>query len=350
MKIKATLHRTWTPRSRCGWCLYLLTALLFLGACSGEKQGFVLSGKFKGLEQGEFICFSSAPEWGTLDTVRIENGKFNLQHALTDTVVLTLQYPNFMQTQIIAIPGREARISGNANNLLAIEVGSDEHNKLLNKFRKSVAALKTGERTAVAEQFIKENADSWAAIAVFQKYFLQAEKPDYAKMAKLLDEMVKNAPHRRALLVLKAQMRALLAARVGGTLPQFKATTLKGEKISNKSFKNKPLLITFWSTMASEFSYPLTRQRQLMQRLSNKVEQLNICLDVDTTACRRKLQKDTIGGYNVCDLRSFDSPLVAAFGLARLPANILVDSIGKIRERDIPVDSLEAVLRRHGIK
>lgn len=331
-------------------CLYIVTALLVLASCLGNKQGFTLSGKFKGLDKGEFICFSDAPEWGTLDTVRIEGGRFSLTHALTDTIVLTLQYPNFMQTQVIAIPGREVSISGDANNMLAIEVGRDEQNKLLNSFRKSVAALKQGERADVAEQFIKENPGSWAAIAVFQKYFLQAENPDYAKMAKLLDEMVKNAPKRKALLDLKAQMRPLLEARVGKSLPKFKATTLKGEVISNKNFKGKPLLITFWSTMASEFSFPLTSQRQLMQRLSKKVAQLNICLDVDTTACRRILRRDTIGGYNVCDLRSFDSPLVNAFGLARLPANILVDSIGKIRERDIPNDSLEATLRKYGIE
>lgn len=331
-------------------CLNFLTVLLVLSACSGGKQGFTLSGKFKGLEQGEFICFSDAPEWGTLDTIRVEGGKFKLVHTLTDTVILTLQYPNFMQTQVVAIPGREASIKGDANNMLSIEVGNDKENKMLNNFRKSVATLKPDERTAVAEQFIKENPQSWAAIAVFRKYFLQAEKPDYAKMAKLLDEMAKNAPNRRALLALGAQMQALLRARVGSSLPRFAATTLKGEQISNSTFKGKPLLITFWSTMVPEFSYPLISQRKLMRRLAPQLGQLNICLDTDTTACRRVLKNDTIGGHNICDLRSFDSPLVAALGLARLPANILVDSIGKIRERDIAVADLEKTLLKYGIK
>ena len=121
------------------WFSFSLSfSLILLVACSGDKQSFTLSGKFKGLEQGEFVCFSSAPEWGTFDTVRVQGGKFTLTHPLADTVVLTLQYPNFMQTQIIAIPGEEVTVHGDANNMLAIEVGSDDDNELLNEFRKSL--------------------------------------------------------------------------------------------------------------------------------------------------------------------------------------------------------------------
>ena len=75
---------------------------------------------------------------------------------------------------------------------------------------------------------------------------------------------------------------------------------------------------------------------------------VNICLDADTIDCMRVLHNDTIVGYNVCDRRSFDSPLVHAFGLRALPSNILVDNRGVIRERDIPIDKLESTLTKYG--
>ena len=335
--------------------LSLSFSLIFLLSCSGDKQSFTLSGKFKGLEQGEFVCFSSAPEWGTFDTVRVQGGKFTLTHPLADTVVLTLQYPNFMQTQIIAIPGEEVTVHGDANNMLAIEVGSDDDNEALNEFRESVLSQGTrvkGQESAfslLAEQFIREHAESWAAIAVFQKYFLEAEHPDYAKMKKLLDEMQKKCPWRKVLATMRGQVGALLTYRVGQRLPAFKTTTLKGDTITNATFRGKPLLITFWSTMVPEYSYALVATNRILKSsmVNGQWSMVNICLDADTTECRRFLRRDTISGYNVCDLRTFDSPLVRSFGLRGLPANILVDASGVIKERDIPIDKLEATLRRY---
>ena len=159
-----------------------VVAAMTICSCSGDRQSFTLSGKFKGLEQGEFICFSESPAWGTLDTVRIQGGKFSITHPLADTVVLTLQYPNFMQTQVIAIPGKKVTISGDANNMLAIEVSGDDENELLSQFRKN---LKSQNPQTLAGQFITEHPRTWAAYAVFQKYILQVEHPDYKQMAKL---------------------------------------------------------------------------------------------------------------------------------------------------------------------
>ena len=331
-----------------GGSLLLILSLFFLLSCSSGGGSFTLSGKFKGLEQGEFVCFSSSPEWGTFDTVRVQGGTFSITHPLADTVVLTLQYPNFMQTQIIAIPGEEVTVRGDANNMLAIEVGNDDENETLNQFRQSIADTPSSGRTALAEQFIREHPASWAAVAVFQKYILEAEHPDYAQIGRLLDEMEKCRPQRKVLADMRHQLGALLACRTGTQLPPFKAVTLRGDTITNATFKGKPLLITFWSTMVPEYTYALVTTNRLTS-LHGRGEGvglslLNICLDPDTTECRRTLRRDTIAGYNVCDLLTFDSPLVRTFGLRALPSNILVDSRGIIRQRDIPVDKLPETL------
>ena len=325
----------------------LLCAIIAV-SCSSGGGTFTLSGKFKGLDQGEFVCFSSSPEWGTFDTVRVQDGTFSITHPLADTVVLTLQYPNFMQTQIIAIPGEEVTVRGNANNMLAIEVGSDDENETLNLFRQSIADTPPNRRSAIAERFIHEHPQSWAAVAVFQKYILEAEHPDYQKIAKLLDEMEKKCPQRKVLSDMRRQLGALLACRIGTPLPPFKAVTLRGDTITNATFKGKPLLITFWSTLVPEHTYALTATNRIVKTSlltpNSSLLTLNICLDSDTTECRRTLRRDTIAGYNVCDLLTFDSPLVRTFGLRKLPSNILVDSRGIIRHRDIPIDKLAETL------
>lgn len=323
--------------------------LLALASCSGNSGTFKLEGSFKNLSQGEFLCFSESPEWNTLDTIKVQDGQFAIEHPLADTIILTLQYPNFMQTQIVAIPGETVTLKGDANSMRRIKV-SGEENEYLNDFRRNTAQLNDTQVTGKAEEFIRQNPHLWASIALLQKYFIEAKEPDYAKIKSLFDLMIKVRPERKSLLAIQAQMAPLLSCRVGSHLPKFSAKTINGTEINNATFANKAVLISFWSTAANELQYPVINQRHLMRRLSEQLTQLNICLDTDTTACNKVLRTDTIGGYNVCDRLTFDSPLVTLLGVSRLPANILVDARGIILARDIKADQLEQILAKHGIK
>ncbi len=328
--------------------LYITTALL-IASCSGNKQSFTLSGEFKGLESGEFLCFSQSSSWGSLDTVRVVGGEFTFTHPLTDTTIIVLQYPNFMQTQIIAIPGGKARLRGDANNMKRISVSGDDENEQLSEFYNRTADMKETQVIKEAEAFIRTNPQLWASVALLDKFFLQAEKPDFAKIDKLLSLMLKVRPQRSCLHVIESEVVPLLKCRVGNKLPPFQTRTVDGRTVSNSDFRGKALLVTFWSSIDNEFRFPLISQRHLMRRMVGRVSQLNICLDVDTASCMRVLQTDTIGGYNVCDRKAFNSPLVKSFGLKQLPANIIVDQNGVVRARDIAPDNLEAEFRKLGL-
>lgn len=329
--------------------IFAVAIILALASCSGDSNVFKLSGSFKNLQQGEFICFSESPEWGTLDTIKVVDGKFAIEHPLTDTTIITLQYPNFMQTQIIAIPGQDVTVKGDANSMLRIKVSGKENDELT-EFRMDNIRFKGSELQAKAEDFIRENPHLWASVVLLQKYFLQVETPDYEKINSLFELMIKVRPQRKALLSIQAQISPLLACRVGIKLPKFKTTTIGGTEITNATFADKAVLISFWSSSTNEFKYPVVNQRHLMRRLSDQIAQLNICLDTDTADCNTVLRTDTIGGYNVCDRLTFDSPLVTLLGVPRLPANILVDSKGVIRARDIKPDNLQQTLEKFGIK
>ena len=329
--------------------LYIIVIALLIASCSGNKQSFTLLGKFKGLSDGEFMCFSQSPEWGSLDTIKIADGSFSFTHQLTDTAIITLQYPNFMQTQVIAIPGKTAKLRGDANNMKRIVVSGDDENEALSDFNKQTADLNSLQATAEAEKFIRKKPHLWASIALLDKFFIQAQRPDFAKISNLLTLMLKSRPNRSYLHTIEQSIAPIARCKVGAGLPAFNATTIKGERINNATFKGKAILITFWSTMTNDHIYPIVNQRHLMRSLSDKIAQINICLDTDTSSCMRVLRTDTIGGYNVCDRQTFNSPLVTTFGMPQLPSNILVDSRGVIRARDIEPNNLENVLRSIGI-
>lgn len=326
-----------------------VTALL-IASCSGNKQSFTLTGKFKGLQSGEFLCFSRSPGWGSLDTIKVVDGEFAFTRSLTDTSIIVLQYPNFMQTQIIAVPGAKTMLRGDANNMKRISVRGDTENEELSDFNDRTANMKEAQAKKEAEEFIRHNPHLWASIALLDKFFLQAESPDLDRINRLLGLMLKVRPNRSYIRLIENEIMPLLKCRTDTKLPSFKTNTIEGKVICDTVFKGKALLITFWSTMDNEFRFPLVCQRNLMHRMSDRVAQLNICLDADTSSCMHILRRDTIGGYNVCDGKAFGSPLVKLFGLRRLPANILIDKNGVVKARDIAPDDLETEFHKIGIE
>ena len=73
----------------------------------------------------------------------------------------------------------------------------------------------------------------------------------------------------------------------------------------------------------------------------NPFEVLLVSLDVDRGGLRKQLQQIDVNYPVICDRQSFNSPLVGAFGLRYVPSAMVVNSQGKIVQRDVTeVDKL----------
>ena len=83
-----------------------LPALILLTACGSSDRPFTLKGHFRHLQSGDFYVYSTDPTWQGFDTVHVDEGRFRYSRPITDTLVLTIQYPNFMQMQVIVAPGK----------------------------------------------------------------------------------------------------------------------------------------------------------------------------------------------------------------------------------------------------
>lgn len=322
---------------------YLLSFFIFLflfSSCGKGKNDIHIKGEFKHLKDGQFFVFSNSPEWDAFDTIEVKDGKFSFSHPASDTLLVTLQYPNFMQTVLVAIPGNTIKIEGNANSLLDLKVTGNEENNILTKFHQSVIKYTETEKQDKAELFIKAHPSSFASLALFTEYFLNTEIINWQKVKKLMKLMLSASPTRTQLRILNSQLGPLLTCYSGNKLPSFSATTLNGQKINNSTFIGKLLLINFWSDWTGEQTYPVSRLHQDLKKYSRKINLLNICLDMDTTQCLSTIKRDTVNGYNVCDRRAWDSPLIKIFGVRILPGNILVNKQGKIIARDIQQQNL----------
>jgi len=326
--------------------LYILILLILFSACSSGED-IRIEGKFKSLKQGQFYAYSYSPEWNTLDTIAVQDGAFSLTRPASDTTIVFLQYPNFMETMIIGIPGKTIKVKGDARDLSRLNISGSEENELLSNFQKDIYKKSLSEKIKKAEDFIKAHPESYASLVVFQKYFLDTEKLDLEKIERYLQLMLKHAPNRTHLLALKARMNALLNCRIGKKLPAFKATTLQNKDISNNTFKGKWTLVSLWSTWGSNTSRPLAIATKEIRKHNYQIEALNICLNTDTVSTMSIIKRDSIDGYNVCDQKAWDSPLVKTFGVRIVPTLILVNKDGVIVERDIKEEDIIDTLKKY---
>ena len=68
---------------------------------------------------------------------------------------------------------------------------------------------------------------------------------------------------------------------------------------------------------------------------------LKTASDAQPETCRRQIAHDSLKWSTVCDGRMWETPLLQKFGLADVPANLLIDSKGKVVARNLTVKHLE---------
>lgn len=123
---------------------------------------------------------------------------------------------------------------------------------------------------------------------------------------------------------------------VGQQLSQFSGPTADGGFISADEFRGKPTLIYFWESDSPEFSEGLLPVLEKI-RVQWPVDQLRIIgvtLDEDESTLNSFMETNNVPGQQIffpnAQQRSWDSPLIRFWGIARAPSVWLVDSTGKV--------------------
>ena len=137
---------------------YILLALIVV-SCSESNDIFVLKGKFKNFNQGELYVYNLTGR-GSIDTVRLAEGKFTYDILQEDTALLSVVFPNFSEIPVIATPGATLRMEGDASHLREVTVTGTKDNDRLTDFRLRVADKTPPEAEKEAAEFIKDNPAS----------------------------------------------------------------------------------------------------------------------------------------------------------------------------------------------
>lgn len=324
--------------------LHFIAALigwLLFAACSGNENEFVFKGKLTGITQAEFYIYPEDNHFNGIDTISITDGQFEYRCQVDQPTILTLLYPNFTYTYVVAEPGKSIKMEGDAAKLGEADIWGTKDNELLTKFRQETHDKNPEEQRMAAAHFIENNVQTTAATAIFKKYFLQAKDFQAETALPLLKTLKKAQPENIDVKFIENHYLPLLESDAGGTLPDFHAVTLDSTEISREDFKGKPTIIAFFSTWQNSNYQIVPNLRKYEKTYGDSLKILAISLDYDLKRCKVRIEQDSLASPVVCDTKAFNSPLALQFGIRYVPSCILADKTGKIISRDLPLKDLE---------
>lgn len=143
---------------------------------------------------------------------------------------------------------------------------------------------------------------------------------------------------------------------VGQQLSQFSGPTADGGFVSADEFPGKPTLIYFWESDSTEFSEGLlpVLEKIRTQWPADQLRMVGVALDEDESTLNSFMEMHNVPGQQIffpnAQQRSWDSPLIRFWGVARAPSIWLIDGKGKVVSTTVTAKSalkdLQATLNR----
>lgn len=326
--------------------LFLLLASLFiLTACGVDSNRFRLEGRFRNMNQGEFLVYSTDGGIDGVDTVQVRNGRFSYETTLRMPSTFIIVFPNYSELPVFAQPGKSISIKGDVSHLKEIAVGGTDANDDMTKLRMQLNKLMPPEVPGAVEEFIKDNPESQICPYLLQHYFLQIPEPDYKKAYELVGIMLKKKPEDGMLMRWQKELKALRNDVRNGKLPAFSGTDVKGRSVSQNDLKSKVNVLSVWVSWNFMSIDTQRRLQALKKTYGDKLSIVSICLDGDINDCKKRLNRDSIQWKTICDGRMWQTPVLAKLGVGSLPANWIIDQKGVIVDHNLSPQQMEEKIK-----
>jgi peroxiredoxin len=231
-------------------------------------------------------------------------------------------------------------MEGDATHLKETEVKGTKMNKELTAFRLKTSNMMPPGVVGSATQYIYEQPASPLCTYLLTKYFIMTNNPDYDKIQKLGDMIMKAQPGNTELAAILKKLDALKAVKVGSSLPAFSAKGLKGESVSAADLNAKVNVVSLWASWNYESLSIQALLARFYREHPGQLKVLGVSVDGSVKDCQHLVDRDSIKWSTVCDGKMWDMPILHQLGMTYLPDNIIVDKQGKIIARTLNYQDL----------
>lgn len=374
--------------------ILFLTATALLTSCSKDK--YTISGTAKGFENGKTVVLESQNENGmglvAVDTVKIENGKFEIKGKAVEPAFHTLQIegvqgkiPFILENGDITIVVnkdtiQKSKVSGTYNNDEYVKF-NEEITKIQkplmdfqsNNMQKMQMAQQTKD-TATINGLMKEYTKIQAEIgnssktkyvdyanthpkALISALIIQSMTNDPSvdskkieTMYNALDESLKNSKPGKAIKTKLAELKsptvgasAAPAAPAAQWRTDFSAPNPQGKTISLKESLGKVTIVDFWASWCGPCRKENPNVVAIYAELHSKgLNIIGVSLDEDPVKWKEAIAKDKLTWTQVSNLKGWEDPIAKQYEVESIPATFILDKSGNVVAQDLRGDELKA--------
>lgn len=376
--------------------ILLLSASVVLFSCNKVKDGeYLITGTAKGIENGKTIILETQDANGmgliAVDTVKVENGKFEIKGKVTEPAFHTIQLeaangkiPFILETGEIIIEIdkdsiQKSKISGTYNNDEYVKFNEEIkviQKKVMDFQKQNMQAMNTAQQTqdtAVINKLMKEYSKIQEEVgtAAKAKYTTYAEthpksfisaliiqsmvsdpSMDVKKSESLynsLDESLKNTKPGKAI---KTRLAEIKNPAAGAPVPaaadakwrsDFSAPNPDGKVISLKENLGKVTIVDFWASWCGPCRKENPNVVALYKELHSKgLNIIGVSLDKDASKWKEAIAKDKLTWPQVSHLKSWEEPIALQYKVESIPATFILDASGKVVAKDLRGEALRA--------
>ena len=374
-------------------CVWLAMATASTASLAAAADYIIVGDLADAVDQGEVVLTRSSAVLGSSTEIArapIAEGRFRLAGEMSDDdmgrVMLSakdVEGNSKGSVQFILEPGEirvghAGRVAGLTaeggpynQRVVAVWRDTEEYRQVLDDYAKVMAAkadLEDGpERETLTEEAIRLynelnriRRDALREIAMsdddpFASLFA-IEMGGLSRTAALsrLDQLQAVARLPATVTALRARTETGIrmsetakTVQVGATVKGFSATGLDGEayRLEDLLADNQAVLIEFWASWCGPCRAEVPNLRTAVEQYDERGFGIfAFSLDDNREDWEIASAEDEISWINTGDLKAYDSPVPAQFGVLALPMNVLIDGEGVILARNIRGEGLLAKL------
>jgi thiol-disulfide isomerase/thioredoxin len=128
--------------------------------------------------------------------------------------------------------------------------------------------------------------------------------------------------------------------------PNFELIDIKGDTISFDRFRNKIILLHFWSSTCAPCLKEAPKLRQLKSDYKDLII-INVSLDINKSRWENEITKSGLDQMiNICDLKAYEGKMVKDYWIKYIPVYYLIDKSRKIIIKG-NFDQMETTLKKY---